>query len=122
MPDTKQLTPTQRRELRAKAHRLPPVVMIGEAGLTPQVVAEIETAIKSHELIKVRVLGDDRRARAALLASICEATGAQPVQSIGKILVVYRPRPPEAQKPPAARRARRKVPRKTKRSYQNRKR
>lgn len=122
MPDTELLTPAQRRELRAKAHHLQPVVMIGEAGLTPQVMSEIETNLKSHELIKVRVLRDDREVRPALVASICKATGAQPVQGIGKILVIYRARPPEEQKKPAMRRPRRKAPRRTKRSYQNRER
>jgi putative YhbY family RNA-binding protein len=92
--------------------------MIGDAGLTPQVVTEIDASLKSHELIKVRVLGDDRHARAALATAICEATGAQPVQQIGKILVVYRPRPAEEQKPAPKQRQRRRPPRKTKRTYQ----
>jgi RNA-binding protein YhbY len=76
--------------------------MIGEAGLTPAVLSEIDNALKGQELIKIRVLGDDRSARAALIESICAALGASPVQHIGKILVVFRPRP-EA---PAARPAR----------------
>jgi putative YhbY family RNA-binding protein len=116
VPNT--LTSTERRELRARAHHLRPVVMIGEAGLTPEVTQEIDLALKSHELIKIRVLGDERAARKDLISSICEATGAQSVQQIGKTLVIYRARPAE-EEAPAPRRPRRKAPRRTKQSYQN---
>lgn len=113
-----ELTPAQRKALRARAHHLRPVVMIGDACLTAEVTREIEANLKSHELIKIRVLGDERGAREALAAAICEATSAQAVQQIGKILVVYRPKPPEERKP-VKRRTHRKPPRKMKRSYQN---
>ena len=113
-----ELTPSERRGLRARAHHLQPVVMIGEAGLTPEVGREIEANLRSHELIKIRVFGDDREARAELAEAICGATGAQAVQHIGKTLVIYRARPPEAQKRATKRPARRQ-PRKTKRSFQN---
>jgi RNA-binding protein len=89
------LSPADRRALKARAHALDAVVMIGEAGLTDAVAAEIERALARHELIKIRVLGDDRDARGALLDVVCARTGAAPVQHIGKILVVFRPRPPE---------------------------
>src|SRR5689334_24514620 len=115
---TAELTSGERRALRARAHHLQPVVIIGNAGLTPEVLREIDTNLKSHELIKIRVLGDERNERRELAGHICEATGAQPVQQIGKILVVYRPRPPDEQ-PRRKRRSIRKPPRKTKRSYQN---
>lgn len=111
------LTSTERRNLRARAHHLHAVVMIGDAGLTPQVEREIDANLKSHELIKIRVLGDDRATRAALVTAICEAADAQPVQHIGKVLVIYRPKPPDAEKAPQRRRPR-KVARKTKRSFQ----
>ena len=103
-----QLTAAERRELRARAHHLNPVVMVGEAGLTPAVLHEVDIALRSHELIKIRAAPLDREARVVALAAICERTGAQPVQHIGKMLVVYRPRPPgEASTPaPPARRAR----------------
>ena len=81
-----------RKALKAQAHPLKPVVMIGQEGLTPAVLAEVERALVSHQLIKVRVLGDDREARAAMLAEICERTGSAPVQHIGKLLVLYRPK------------------------------
>jgi len=113
-----ELTAGERRALRARAHHLRPVVMIGDAGLTAEVLREIDTNLKSHELIKIRVLGDERNVRRELVGQICEATGAQPVQHIGKIVVVYRARPPD-QQPRRKRRGIRKPARKTKRSYQN---
>lgn len=89
------LTPDDRRALRARAHHIDPVVMIGDAGLSRAVLAEADRALGTHELIKIRVLGDDREQRRALLAEICSALGCTAVQSIGKLLVVYRPRPIE---------------------------
>ena len=86
------ITPAQRSELRAEAHGLNPVVMIGEAGLTPAVKKEIDASFKAHGLIKVRVFGDDREARIAMYESICEELGAAPVQHIGKLLIMYRPK------------------------------
>lgn len=86
------LTPVERSALRAEAHGLKPVVMIGEAGLTPAVMKEIELGLDSHGLIKVRVFGDDREARVAMYDTICEQLGAAPVQHIGKLLVLYRPK------------------------------
>ena len=112
------LDSAQRRALRARAHHLEPVVMIGDAGLTPAVLHEIDAALRAHELIKIRVLGDDRAARKSLVSAICAETGAQPVQEIGKLLVLWRERPPEDQKPAKKKRPRRKPPRRTKRSYQ----
>ncbi len=84
------LSPTRRRELKARAHALDPAVLIGGAGLSPAVLAEIDRALKSHELIKVRVNGADRLGRETILAEVCKQTGAQPVQHIGKVLVVFR--------------------------------
>lgn len=100
------LTPAGRRALRARAHALSPVVMVSGEGLTPNVLAEIERSLKSHELIKIRVLGEDRERRAGLLDEICARTGASAVQHIGKILVIFRENPPppppaRVRKPPA---------------------
>ena len=86
------LTPVERSALRAEAHALKPVVLIGEAGLTPAVIKEIDLGLDSHGLIKVRVFGDDREARAAMYDTICEELKAAPVQHIGKLLVLYRPK------------------------------
>src|SRR5512134_1803392 len=104
-----ELTPARRRALRASAHPLHPTVIIGEAGLSAPVLAEIERSLTSHELIKIKVAGDGRERRESLLAEICETLSAAPVQHIGKILVIYREKPePEPQQPaPRAARVRR---------------
>ena len=86
-----ELTVEQRKYLKAQAHALKPVVMIGSQGLSDAVIKEAERAIAAHELIKIRVLGDEREAREAYLAQLCEALNAAPVQHIGKLLLVYRP-------------------------------
>ncbi len=85
------LSVSQRLELKGRAHALKPVVIIGSAGLTPAVLDEIERSLKSHDLLKIRVMSDDREAREAMLQEICETLKAGPVQHIGKMLVVYRP-------------------------------
>jgi RNA-binding protein len=86
------LTPVERSALRAEAHALKPIVIIGEAGLTPAVMKEVELGLDSHGLIKVRVFGDDREARVAMYEAICAELDAAPVQHIGKLLVLYRPK------------------------------
>lgn len=88
-----ELNTAERRALRADAHHLDPVVMIGGDGLTDPVLKETDSALKAHGLIKVRVLGDDRAAREAILAQICEQLNAAPIQHIGKLLVIWRPIP-----------------------------
>ena len=85
------LTPVERSALRSEAHALNPIVLIGEAGLTPAVLKEIDAGLDVHGLIKVRVFGDDREARITMYDTICENLKAAPVQHIGKLLVVYRP-------------------------------
>ena len=89
----KPLSPGERRALKARAHALDPVVMISGAGLSDSVLAEIETSLKAHELIKIRVFGSDRHEREAELEEICRRTGAAPVQHIGKVIVIYRKNP-----------------------------
>ncbi|MFZ6672486.1 YhbY family RNA-binding protein [Undibacterium sp. Rencai35W] len=86
------LTPAERSELRSEAHALKPIVLIGEAGLSPAVMKEIDAGLSSHGLIKVRVFGDDREARVTMYDTICESLKAAPVQHIGKLLVLYRPK------------------------------
>jgi putative YhbY family RNA-binding protein len=98
------LTPSLRRELRARAHALDPVVAIGHHGLTAAVLHEIDVALKAHELVKVRAFNDDRDEREALLAGIVDALQCAPVQTIGKLFVLWRPRPAE-QAEPARKRA-----------------
>ncbi|HET8609431.1 MAG TPA: ribosome assembly RNA-binding protein YhbY [Burkholderiales bacterium] len=93
------LTLAARRRLRAAAHPLQPVVLIGAAGLTAAVLKETDRALTSHELIKVRAHTAERDERETLLAEICEALDAQPVQHIGRILVIYRENPDRKMKP-----------------------
>ncbi len=88
-----QMTPAERREHRANAHHLDPVVMIGADGLTAAVQKEIDAALNAHGLIKVRVLGDDRAAREAMYQQLAADLNAAPIQHIGKLLVLWRPQP-----------------------------
>jgi putative YhbY family RNA-binding protein len=88
-----QLTPAERKEYRAQAHHLHPVVMVGSDGLTPAVTNEIDLALNAHGLIKVRVFSDDRAGREALFASLADTMSAAPIQHIGKLLVLWRPMP-----------------------------
>jgi putative YhbY family RNA-binding protein len=98
----KSLTPTERRDLRAKAHHLEPVVTVGHHGLTPAVLHELDLALLAHDLVKVRVLGDDRGAREAMLAQACEALDCASVHHVGKVLVLWRPNPERKKKAPKA--------------------
>lgn len=90
------LSPIERKKLKARAHSLDPVVHLGGKGLTQAAIAEIGRALAAHELIKVRAGGMERGAREAALAEICARLEAQPVQHIGKVLVVYRKKPEPA--------------------------
>nr|WP_315226908.1 YhbY family RNA-binding protein [uncultured Limnohabitans sp.] len=87
-----QLTPAQRKIHRAEAHHLDPVVMIGNDGLTPAVLKEAEMALNAHGLIKIRVLGDDRPAREAMFLALADQLDAAPIQHIGKLFVLWRPK------------------------------
>ena len=90
------LSTARRRELRASAHHLEPVVMVGGDGLTPAVMKECAAALASHGLIKVRVLEGDRAAREAALERLTDQLNAAAVQHIGKLLVLWRePTPKE---------------------------
>lgn len=86
------LTPAQRKSLKAQAHDLNPVVMIGGDGLTPAVIKEAKSAISHHGLIKIRVFGDDRDTRIAIYEELCDQLDAAPVQHIGKLLVLWKPK------------------------------
>ena len=84
------LTPKGRQELKARAHKLKPIVMIGSNGLTDAVKKEIDRALNDHELIKIKVAAEDREARQAVLAEITDAMQAELVQMIGSIGVLFR--------------------------------
>lgn len=83
-------TNQQTRYLRRLAHALKPVVRVGQRGVTPGVCDELDQALLTHELLKVRIDGGDRTARKAIIADICRISGAHLVQSIGNIAVMYR--------------------------------
>ena len=89
------LAPEERKALRARGHALNPVVTLGERGLAESVVAELDVALNAHELIKVRLPAIERTERAALAEQVVKTTGAQQVQSIGRIILIYRQRPQE---------------------------
>ncbi|WP_407280039.1 YhbY family RNA-binding protein [Aromatoleum evansii] len=86
------LSPARRRELRAAAHHLNPVVSVAGNGLTATVLGEIDRSLQAHELIKIKVHGTERSDRDALMQAICTELGAAPVQHIGTILIVWRER------------------------------
>jgi putative YhbY family RNA-binding protein len=90
------LTPRERATLKARAHALEPVVYVGAAGLSDAVAAEVDRALTAHELIKVKIGGTDREARETLCDAICARADAATVQRVGKVLVLWRPRPDDA--------------------------
>ena len=90
------LTNAERKALKARAHPLHPIVIVGAAGLTPAVLQEIDRTLGSHELIKVRLTGADREARERSAEDIAEALSCAVVQVIGHVLVIFRPFPEEA--------------------------
>ncbi|HRL22221.1 MAG TPA: YhbY family RNA-binding protein [Alcaligenes sp.] len=90
---TLNLTPHERSDLRAAAHALRPAVLIGDNGLTEAVLKEISVHLQAHQLIKIRVAGDDREARLQMLEHICQTLDAAAVHHLGKILTIYRPNP-----------------------------
>lgn len=86
------MNPIEKKKLKAQAHPLNPVVMIGQAGLTPAVINEINLALDAHELIKVKIRAE-RDERKTMSEQICTETTAELVQSIGQIVVLYRKNP-----------------------------
>ncbi|TFZ01628.1 YhbY family RNA-binding protein [Ramlibacter rhizophilus] len=88
-----ELSIAERKAHRAEAHHLDPVVMIGNDGLTPAVKKETDAALNAHGLIKIRVLGDDRVQREAIYRELADELNAAPIQHIGKLLVLWRPKP-----------------------------
>lgn len=80
----------QKRHLRRLGHELKPVVLMGAAGLTPTVLEEVDRALDDHELIKVKIVADDREQREAIIQRICRESDAHLVQAIGKIALLFR--------------------------------
>lgn len=81
----------QKQHLKSLAHPLKPVVMLGNSGLTEGVLAEIELALEHHELIKVKIAAEERETKTLIADAIVRETGANNVQQIGGVLVLYRP-------------------------------
>ena len=85
------LTPSQKRFLRGMAHDLKALLQIGGKGVTPAFMAELDEVLERHELVKVKVGGEDRDARDAMIAEIAEKTESALVQRIGHVAILYRP-------------------------------
>ena len=93
MAQNPELSSKQRKQLRAAAHSLKPVVMMGQHGLTDAVVAAIDEALDLHELIKIKLAGSERDDRKQLMNTICERCHAQSVVVIGATAIIYRRHP-----------------------------
>lgn len=87
------LTQSQKRYLRGLGHDLHPLVRTGSAGLTDAVLAELERALADHELVKIRLLADDRDQRSRYLEEVLRTTGAELVQRVGHVVLLYRANP-----------------------------
>lgn len=85
------LTAAQTRFLRGQAHELRAILQVGGKGVTDPVLAELDSALEHHELVKVRIASDDRDQRQGIIAELAERSGASLVQQIGKVAVLYRP-------------------------------
>jgi len=87
------LTEKMKRELRGRGHTLKPVVSMGNAGLSKAVLREIELSLEHHELMKIRIGAADREQRKTIITEICTTCGAELVQAIGHIALIYRKKP-----------------------------
>jgi len=87
------ITNRDRRQLKALAHHLDPVVRVGRNGVTATVTGETERALDAHELIKIRIDAESGKERRDAATRLCEAVGAALVGTVGKIAIVYRPHP-----------------------------
>lgn len=85
------LSEHQKKFLRGLGHQRKPLIMVGDAGLSESLLAEFESTLAHHELIKVRVRAGDREARDAIIAKLCDAASAELVQRIGNVALLYRP-------------------------------
>jgi putative YhbY family RNA-binding protein len=90
------LTARERAHLKGRAHALEPAVQVGQGGLSDAVLIELDRALTAHQLIKVKIGDADRGVRRAIADDICARTGAANVQQVGKIMVLWRPLPPDA--------------------------
>jgi len=93
------LSATQIKQFKAKAQQLKPVVMIGQHGLTENVINEVDGALNAHELLKIKIASEDRVERKAIALRLCDTLGAEFVQSIGRTAVLYRHNPLRKKRP-----------------------
>ncbi len=112
---TQPLSQQKKKSLRAKAHDLKPVILMGNKGLSPAVLAEADRALDDHELIKVRLNDDDRDVRKQSCTDMCQHLKAEMIQSIGKIAVLYRQKPEEPSKATSPQKPKQKAKAKAKR-------
>ncbi len=94
----KRIPGVRKRRLRARAHGLKPVVIVGAAGVTNSLIAALEQALDDHALVKIRVKADDRATRRALIGELCNACRAELIQTIGHIAVLFREPEDESRK------------------------
>ena len=87
------LTTAQRTHLRRLGHPLEPIVLVGQNGLSPNLVAERDRALRDHELVKVRARVGDRELRDEILDELAKQTGAEIVQRVGHVGLYYRRNP-----------------------------
>jgi len=87
------LSINQKKHLRGIAHHLNPVIIIGQNGLSDGLMNELESTLDHHELIKIKIAAGDREERKEIIETVCNTTGAELVQAIGKVFVIYRPNP-----------------------------
>ena len=90
------LTDNQKKELRGRAHKLKPVVLIGKEGMTDAIVSAVDSALQTHELIKVKLLQNCMEDKAQVAEALSERLEAALVQRIGKTIVLFRERPEES--------------------------
>jgi len=84
------LSKNQIKHLVSLAHHLKPVIMVGQHGVSENLLKELEIALDHHELVKIKIAGEDRDSRQQMIQQLCEASGAQTVQAIGKTLTLFR--------------------------------
>jgi len=87
------LTSAAKRELKARAHALKPVVLVGQRGLSAAVLASVDEALTAHELIKVRLPAGERAERVLQAGQVASTLNAEIVANIGRVLILFRPRP-----------------------------
>jgi len=83
------LSKNQLKTLKTLSHNLKPVVTVGQNGITENVMSEIESALDYHELVKIKLAAGDRDDREEMIQLICQQTGAEKIQSIGKVLTLF---------------------------------